>query len=96
MPRIICRYEVCVFNKDSLCTSKEIEYDPDQGCLTAQDRAEFAGVLDDEDEFDDEEELEAEEDDVFDADELDEDEDDADEFFRVGELEDELDEDDDL
>jgi hypothetical protein len=56
MPRIICHYEVCVYNKDSLCTSKAIEYDPDQGCLTAQDRNEFVGLLEGEDEFDEEDE----------------------------------------
>ena len=59
MPRIICRYDVCIFNKDLTCTAKQMEYDPDQGCLTAQDRDEFDGVLDDEEEWDEDEADEA-------------------------------------
>ena len=92
MPRILCRYDVCVFNKDSQCTAKEMEYDPDQGCLTARDRDEFDGLLDDEDEFDEDED-ELEPDDEID-DELDDDEDEEeDELFRDGDLEEELDDD---
>ena len=97
MTRIICRYDVCVFNRDQLCTAKEIEYDPDQGCLTAQDRDEFVGMLDDDDEWEEEEELEPDEDenlDELDADEFDEDE--EDEFFGAGDLEEELDDEDDF
>ena len=60
MPRIICRYDVCIFNKDLTCTAKQMEYDPDQGCLTAQDRDEFDGVLDDEEEWAEDESDEAE------------------------------------
>jgi hypothetical protein len=59
MPRIICRYDICIFNKDLTCTAKQIEYDPDQGCLTAQDRDEFDGVLDDEEEWEEDEADEA-------------------------------------
>jgi hypothetical protein len=91
MPRIICRYDVCIFNKDSLCTAKEMEYDPDQGCLTAQDRDEFDGVIDDEEDLDEDELVvdddKAGGDDEFDDDEedellgaLDEDEEEEDEF----------------
>ena len=29
MPKIICRYDVCIFNKDLMCTAKQMEYDPD-------------------------------------------------------------------
>ena len=88
MPRIICRYDVCIFNKDLACTAKQMEYDPDQGCLTAQDRDEFDGVLDDEEEWDEDETDEAEEtgdveeeegDDLFD-DADDDDADDEDDF----------------
>ena len=91
MTRIICHYEICVFNREQICTSKEIEYDPDQGCLTAQDRTEFAGVLEDEDEFDDEEEdTFLHEADEFEEDELDDDEEDLlDETDPEGELDDE-------
>lgn len=91
MPRILCRYDVCVFNKDSQCTAKEMEYDPDQGCLTARDRDEFDGLLEDEEWDEDDDELES--DDEID-DELDDDEDDEeDELFGDGDLEEELDDD---
>lgn len=101
MTRIICHYEVCIFNRDTLCTAKEIEYDPDQGCLTAQDRDEFEGVVDDEDGWDEEEELEPDEEleadevlDEFEEDDLDEE--DEDEFFGNGALEEELEDEDDF
>jgi hypothetical protein len=92
MPRIICRYDACIFWRDSLCTAKEMEYDPDQGCLTAQDRDEFVGVLEDEEEdWDEEEKLEPDEEeetDEFAADELEDDE--EDELFGEGDLEEEV------
>ncbi len=95
MTRIVCHYEICVFNRDQICTSKEIEYDPDQGCLTAQDRAEFEGVLDDEDELEEEEEdtfLHEEEE--FDEEESDEEE--GGEEDNESDLEEELGEDEDF
>ena len=93
MPRIICRYDVCVFNKDSQCTAKEIEYDPDQGCLTAQDRDEFVGILDDEW---DEDEEEAKDEELEEEEEIDDDEDEEDDFFEDGDLEEEAEEEDDF
>ncbi|MCA1554254.1 MAG: hypothetical protein LC737_07750, partial [Chloroflexi bacterium] len=69
MTRIICHYETCIFNRDQLCTSKEIEYDPDQGCLTAQEREEFVGLLEDEDEWDEEDELEPDDEEIESEDE---------------------------
>ena len=97
MPRIICRYDACIFWRDSLCTAKEIEYDPDQGCLTAQDRDEFVGVLDEEeDDWDADEELEPDEeagDAELDVDEFGDEE--EDEFFGNGDLEEEISDDDD-
>ena len=89
MPRIICRYDVCIFNKDSLCTAKEMEYDPDQGCLTAQDRDEFDGVLDDDEEWD-EDELAPDEEKEGKDDELEDEEDDE----IIGVLDDDEEEDD--
>lgn len=59
MPRIVCRYEVCIFNQDLTCTAKQMEYDPDQGCLTAEPRDEFDGVLDNEEEWEEDEADEA-------------------------------------
>ena len=93
MPRILCRYDVCVFNKDSQCTAKQIEYDPDQGCLTAQDRNEFVGILDDEDEWDEEEdELAADDEETGGV--VDDEDDEDDELFEDDDLETELDDDD--
>ena len=39
MTRIRCRDRRCVFNKNGICTSEEIEYEPDAGCLTMEPRA---------------------------------------------------------
>ena len=33
MTHIICRASNCLFWEDSVCTSEEIEYEPDAGCL---------------------------------------------------------------
>lgn len=38
MTRIRCRDRRCVFNKNGICTSEEIEYEPDAGCLTMEPR----------------------------------------------------------
>ncbi len=77
MTRIRCRDRRCVFNKNGICTSEEIEYEPDAGCLTMEPRAD---VDDDEEEWDeDDEEIEEasldEEEELEDEDEWDEDED---------------------
>ncbi|MBI3915113.1 MAG: hypothetical protein HY327_13120 [Chloroflexi bacterium] len=66
--RIRCRDHRCAFNKRGICTTDEIEYDPDAGCLTMEVRVEVEDVeekeLDDEEmEEELEEELEDEEDD---------------------------------
>jgi len=98
MPRIICRYDVCVFNKKSRCTAEEIEYDPDQGCLTAQTREEFEGAVDDEEDWEEEEDRFMHEEDIeekdaeleLDDDEFEDDADDEEDLFEEGE---ELDED---
>jgi hypothetical protein len=77
MTRIRCRDRRCVFNKNGICSSEEIEYEPDAGCLTMEPRA---GAEDDEEEWDedDEEMGEAsldEEEELEEEDEWDEDED---------------------
>jgi len=36
MTRIRCRERRCTFNKNGICTSDEIEYEPDAGCLTME------------------------------------------------------------
>jgi hypothetical protein len=37
MTQIICRAMNCLFWEGGICTSEEIEYEPDAGCLTFQD-----------------------------------------------------------
>lgn len=54
MTRIRCRDSRCTFWKNGICTTDEIEYDPDAGCLTMEPREDL--VEDDEAEWDDEEE----------------------------------------
>jgi len=73
MTRIRCRDRRCNFNKNGICASDEIEYEPDAGCLTMEPREdveeeewEEEDLADDADDADDEEE---EEDDWDDEDE---------------------------
>jgi len=68
MTRIRCRDRRCIFNKNGICSSEEIEYEPDAGCLTMEPREdvedeeeeweedELAEDLEDEDEDEDEDE----------------------------------------
>ena len=50
MTRIICRANDCIYWEEGMCSSEEITYDPEQGCLT------FEGIedvlLEDEEEWD--------------------------------------------
>ncbi len=70
MTRIRCRDRRCNFNKNGICTSEEIEYEPDAGCLTMEPREdveeeeewEDEELADDLDEADDEEEEEDDDD----------------------------------
>jgi hypothetical protein len=64
--RIICRATDCIFWEDKLCTSDEIVYDPEEGCLTYE-------VLDDLVELDEEDEEEWDDDELLDADDSDDD-----------------------
>ena len=78
--RIRCREHRCVFNKRGICTSDEIEYDPDAGCLTMELRESADAESEKEKQVNDEEleeELEEEfgDDDEEDDDDWDEDED---------------------
>jgi len=51
MTRVICRVAACVFWEQGICTAEEIEYEPDEGCLTFQDAVdlELAGEEEEED-----------------------------------------------
>jgi hypothetical protein len=62
---IICRASNCLFWEEGVCSSEEIEYEPDVGCLTFQD----IGDLDLEEEEDEDFEWEEEDDDLYDDEE---------------------------
>lgn len=88
LTKIVCRATDCIFNEAKLCTSEEIVYDPEEGCLTYEILDDL--VEDEEDEVEsnllDDDDLEwDEDDDLFLEDELDEDDEDLDDL----ELEDE-------
>jgi hypothetical protein len=70
MTHIICRATSCVFWEQGVCTSEEIEYEPDDGCLTYQD----IGDMELEDEEEDFEWEDDEETDPFDPEDEDWDE----------------------
>ena len=48
MTQIICRASICVFWDQGVCTSEEIEYEPDVGCLTFQDMGDIEEEEDEE------------------------------------------------
>ena len=66
--RIICRATDCIFWEDKLCTSDEIVYDPEEGCLTYE-------VLDDLVELDEEDDEAWDDDELLDDDDSDDDDD---------------------
>ena len=76
MTHIICRAISCLFWEDGVCSSEEIEYEPDAGCLTFQDIGDLELEAEDDEDFDwedDEDDLLEEEDD-WEADDWEEDE----------------------
>lgn len=82
--KIICRASDCIFWEDKLCTSEEIIYDPEEGCLTYE-------VLDDMVEMDEEEEDEWDDEELIDDDddeEADEDLWDDEDLFEDDDLDD--------
>lgn len=84
--KIICRASDCIFWEDKLCTSEEITYDSEEGCLTYEVLDDVIDLEADEEEWedddflaDDELEDDDEDEDLWDDDEdlfADEDEDD--------------------
>jgi hypothetical protein len=59
MTKIICRASDCVYWEDGLCTSDEITYDHEQGCLTYEGVDDL--LMEEEEEWDYEEAPEEEE-----------------------------------
>jgi hypothetical protein len=75
MTKIICRASDCIFWDEGTCSSEEITYDPEQGCLIYEGIEDV--LLEDEEEWDDEDlldeeplEWDEEEDDLLDEDEI--------------------------
>jgi hypothetical protein len=77
MTKIICRVSDCVHWEDGVCTSEQITYDPENGCLTYEGIEDV--MLEDDEEWDEEDMLDEEPlewDEEEEEDLLDEDEDD--------------------
>jgi hypothetical protein len=52
MTHIICRAMTCLFWDEGTCSSEEIEYEPDVGCLTFQDLADLELADEEEEDID--------------------------------------------
>lgn len=61
MPRIRCHYVDCVFLEEKYCGAAQVELDPDTGCMTYTQVDE--AVVEDVDEWEEEDLLEEDEDD---------------------------------
>ncbi|MGC9334451.1 MAG: hypothetical protein ACP5JJ_09905 [Anaerolineae bacterium] len=71
MTHIICRAMNCLFWEDGVCSSEEIEYEPDAGCLTFQDIGDLELEAEEDEEFDwadEDDDLYEEEEDDWDGD----------------------------
>ena len=66
--KIICRASDCIFWEDKLCTSDEIIYDPEEGCLTYEVLDDLVDLDEEDDENWDDDELLADDDDAEDED----------------------------
>jgi len=82
MPRIRCNYEGCIYLEGNFCTSGEIEFDQELGCLTYSqvEEEEIVGVEEELEEIEEEEEWEKE--DVEDEEDLEDWEEDEDEDWE--------------
>ena len=62
MPRIRCNYEGCIYLEGNFCTAGEIELDQELGCLTFSqvEEEEIAGVEEELEDIEEEEEWEEE------------------------------------
>lgn len=61
--KIVCRASDCIFWDNRLCTSEEIIYDPDEGCLTYEVLEDIDLEDDDEEEWEDDELIDDDDDD---------------------------------
>jgi hypothetical protein len=60
--KIICRASDCIFWENKLCTSEEIVYDPEEGCLTYEVLDDIVDLEEEEEEWEDDELVDEEED----------------------------------
>jgi hypothetical protein len=58
MTKIICRASDCIYWEEGVCSSEEITYDPENGCLNYEGIEDV--LLEDDEEWDEEEMLEEE------------------------------------
>jgi hypothetical protein len=83
--KIICRASDCIFWEDKLCTSEEIIYDPEEGCLTYEVLDDIGDIGEDEEEWDDDELID--DDDEEEEEELAWDDDDEEDLFLDDDME---------
>jgi hypothetical protein len=58
MTKIICRASDCIYWEEGVCSSEEITYDPENGCLTYEGIEDV--LLEDDEEWEDEDILDEE------------------------------------
>ena len=84
---IICHAADCIFWENKICTSEEIVYDPDEGCLTYEVLDDLVDLeVEDEEDWEDEELIDDDDDLFLDDDEEEDDDDivdDDDDDWRV-------------
>jgi len=81
--KIICRASDCIFWEGKLCTSDEIIYDPEEGCLTYEVLDDLVDLDEEDDENWDDDELLADDDDAEDEDDADDDLWDEDDLYKT-------------
>jgi hypothetical protein len=75
MTHIICRASFCIFWDEGVCTSEEIEYEPENGCMTFQDVGDLTLEDDEDDDWGDDDLFDDDDDDDWDDDDDDDDDD---------------------
>ena len=80
MTHINCRASFCVFWDEGVCTSEEIEYEPETGCMTFQDVGDLTLEEDEDDDWGDDDLFDDDDDDDWDDDDKEDDDWDDDDF----------------
>lgn len=63
--KIVCRALNCIFNEDRICTSEQIVYDPDEGCLTYEELNDVVSLDEDDEDWEDDDLVIEDDDDDF-------------------------------